>query len=156
MELSDIDKKIIVAMQDQLPVVPEPVKAVAEGIGMTEELLLSRLQAMKEAGALRKLGAVLRHRQVGMKANVLCVWQVPEQRLGEVAEIMCSIPAVTHCYDRNTAPNWPYNFYTMIHGSSREECEAIANQLAQETGLTQYEMLFTGKEWKKPSMNYFC
>ena len=70
MELSDIDKKIIVAMQDQLPVVPEPFKAVAEGIGITEELLLSRLQAMKEAGALRKLGAVLRHRQVGMKANV--------------------------------------------------------------------------------------
>ena len=64
-------------------------------------------------------------------------------------------PSVSHCYDRNTAPDWPYNFYTMVHGHSREECEQIVQQLADAAGVQDRQMLFTKKEWKKQSMRYF-
>ena len=116
---------------------------------------MARLRLMKEDGALRKMGAVLRHREVGFRANALGVWVVPEERMDQVAEIMCSHMAVTHCYDRNVMPDWPYNFYTMIHGTSREDCQQIAQDLAKETGISQYELLYTGREWKKTSMKYF-
>ena len=156
MQISEIDKKIIIALQEDLPVVPEPYKMIAEEIGTTEEVVLSRLQFFREKGIMRKLGAVLRHREVGFKANVLCVWIVPQDRLDEVAEIMCSNPAVTHCYDRNTTAEWPYNFYTMIHGADHDTCEAIAGELSEKTGIQERVMLYTVKEWKKTSMKYFC
>lgn len=154
--LNEIDKKIVRAMQGDFPIVAEPYKQIAAEVGISEDELLQRLQKMKEMGAIRKMGAVLKHREIGFAANVLCVWVVPEERMDEVAKNMCSHMAVTHCYDRNTMPDWPYNFYTMIHGSSREECEKIAEQLAKENNLSQRHMLFTGKEWKKTSMKYFC
>ena len=69
---------------------------------------------------------------------------------------MVKNPAVSHCYDRNTAPNWNYNLYTMIHAKSREECEQIVKSLADSTGIDQYQMLYSKKEWKKTSMKYFC
>ena len=99
-------------MQDELPLVAEPFKLIAEEIDSTEEEVLARLRLMQETGALRKMGAVLRHREVGFAANALCVWVVPDERMDEVADIMCRHMAVTHCYDRNVTPDWPYNFYT--------------------------------------------
>lgn len=155
MEFTEMDKKIVRAIQDELPLVPEPFKLIAEEIDSTEEEVLSRLQMMKDAGALRKMGAVLKHREVGFAANALCVWVVPEKRMDEVAAIMCRHEAVTHCYDRNVMPDWPYNFYTMIHGSSREHCEQIAKALSEESGVKKKKLLYTGKEWKKTSMSYF-
>ena len=155
MEITELDKKIIRAMQDELPLVAEPFKLIAEEIESTEEEVLERLNLMHKSGALRKMGAVLKHQEVGFRANALCVWVVPEKRMDEVAKIMCRHMAVTHCYDRNIMPGWPYNFYTMIHGTSRKECDSIARQLSEETGIEQYRMLYTGREWKKTSMKYF-
>lgn len=155
MEITELDKKIVRAMQDELPLVAEPFKLIAEEIDSTEEEVLERLELMRSTGVLRKMGAVLKHREVGFAANALCVWVVPEERLDEVAETMCRHMAVTHCYDRNVMPDWPYNFYTMIHGTSREECEEIAKKLAEETGIHQWQLLYTGREWKKTSMSYF-
>lgn len=155
MIMDDLDKKIIRAMQDEFPLVAEPYKELANTIGISEDELLARLQGYKENGQIRKMGAVLRHREVGYKSNVLCAWEVPAERLEAVALKMSEDPAVSHCYDRNTQPDWPYNVYTMIHGHSREECESIAQRLAAQNDLTNRAMLFSVKEWKKTSMRYF-
>lgn len=155
-EVSELDKQVIRALQGEFPLVPEPYKVLAEGIGISEELFLERVQAMSEDKKIRKMGAVLRHREVGFKANVLVAWVAPRERLDEIARQMAAHSAVTHCYDRNTAPGWPYNLYTMVHGCSREECERIAEDLGRETGLTEKAMLYSKHEWKKTSMKYFC
>lgn len=155
MLLDELDKKIIRAMQGDFPLVEEPYKLLAEQIGITEEELLRRLKSYKKSGKIRKMGAVLRHRQVGYSANVLCAWLVPPERLDEVAHGMAACPAVSHCYDRNMYPEWPYNVYTMIHAHSRGECEKIAAELAKKYGLTERKMLYSVKEWKKTSMRYF-
>ena len=150
-----LDKKIIQAMQDEFPVVEKPYEEIAGRIGITEAELLARLQVFKRDGQIRKMGAVLRHREVGFSSNVLCAWAVPGQQIETVAQQMSESTAVSHCYDRNTMPDWPYSVYTMIHGHSREECNAIAEQLAEKTHIVDRMMLFSVKEWKKTSMRYF-
>ena len=153
--LDNLDKKLIAVLQGDLPLVPEPYKVLAAKVGISEQELLARLAAYRQSGRLRKMGAVLRHREVGYAANALGVWHVPEARLAAVGQLMSGYRAVTHCYSRISLPEWPYNFYTMLHAHTREECRALAETLAQAAGLEQYMLLFSTREWKKTSMSYF-
>ena len=155
-DLSELDKRIVRALQGDFPLVEEPYKVLAEQVGISEEEFLERVKALSEEKCIRKMGAVLRHREVGFSSNVLCAWEVPEGQLEQVALKMSVNPAVSHCYDRTTAPGWPYNLYTMIHGHSRKECEQIADMLGKANGITNRMMLYSKKEWKKTSMKYFC
>lgn len=154
-EIEELDRKIIRLLQGEFPLVAEPYKVLAEEIGITEEALLARIETMREEKKIRKMGAVLRHREVGFTSNCLCVWNVPDERVDEVGGRIAEHPRVSHCYDRNRTPDWPYNLYTMIHGYSREECEVIAAELAATAGIEERCMLYTKKEWKKASMRYF-
>jgi DNA-binding Lrp family transcriptional regulator len=153
--LDKLDKKIIAALQEDFPLVPEPYREIAEKLGITEAVLLTRLQKYMQTGKIRKMGAVLRHREVGYSANALGAWVVPQDRWEEVGSIFSQSPDVTHCYVRGAQVGWPYNFYTMIHAHTRQECERLAAVLAQEARLNQYIMLFSTREWKKNSMRYF-
>ncbi len=154
--MDELDKKIIRITQEEFPLVAQPYKEIAARVGIAEEELLKRLRSYKRAGKIRKVGAVLRHREVGFAANSLCVWVVPEERLEEVGALMAMNPSVSHCYDRETVPEWQYNMYTMIHAHTREECVAIAKRIAKQTKIDDYLMLYSVKEWKKTSMRYFC
>ncbi|SDF19803.1 AsnC family transcriptional regulator [Sporolituus thermophilus] len=153
--LDALDKKIIAAMQDEFPLVSDPYRVIAERLGISEDELLRRLERYRQTGQLRKMGAVLRHREVGYAANALCAWVVTPEREEEVGRLMAAHPAVTHCYSRLPAEEWPYNFYTMVHAHTRAECREIVEALARAAGLDQYTMLFSTREWKKTSMHYF-
>ena len=142
-------------MQEDFPICEEPYKVLAERVGMTEEDFLQRVKDLIAEKKIRKMGAVLRHREVGFKANALCAWNVPPEKLDEVAETMSKNPAVSHCYDRTVAPNWNYNLYTMIHAKSREECDAKISELAKNAGISDYRVMYSKKEWKKTGMKYF-
>ena len=154
--LSVKDKEIIKVLQEDFPLCEEPYKVLAEKVGLSEEEFLKRVQNFVDEKKIRKMGAVLRHREAGFKSNALCAWQVPTERLDEVAKIMSNHPAVSHCYDRTTAPNWTYNLYTMIHAKSRQECDAIIAELSQATGIKIFQIMYSKKEWKKTAMKYFC
>ncbi len=154
--LSDRDKNIIKALQEDFPLCEEPYKILAERVGISEEEFLRRVRELVDEKKIRKMGAVLRHREVGFKANALCAWNVSPDKLDDVAQTMSSNAAVSHCYDRTPAPNWNYNLYTMIHAKTRDECEKIIGELSQSTGVTDYKILYTKKEWKKTGMKYFC
>jgi siroheme decarboxylase len=153
--LDELDKKIIAALQGDLPLIPEPYRQLAQELEIAEDELLSRLQRYRRCGHLRKMGLVLRHQEVGYKANALCAWVVPGQRVDEVGRQMATCPSVSHCYARTAQPGWPYNFYIMLHASTREECRKIAAYLGENTRLDNYVMLFSIREWKKTSMHYF-
>lgn len=155
MILEVLDQTIIAAMQDDLPLVPRPYLEIARKAGVEEAVLISRLQCWREQGIIRKMGAVLRHREIGFLANALCAWVVPPERLEEAGAAMAAIPAITHCYAREPQPDWPYNLYIMLHAQTREECRAYVTQLSQITGLSNYIMLFSTKEWKKSNVRYF-
>ena len=156
MEISDKDRAIIKALQEDFPLCEEPYKVLAARVGISEEDFLRRVKELVDGKTIRKMGAVLRHREVGFNANALCAWNVPPDDLDAAAQIMSSHAAVSHCYDRTPAPNWNYNLYTMIHAKTREECEAIIGELAALTGVDNYKILYTKREWKKTGMKYFC
>ena len=154
-EISELDKRIVRALQGDFPLVAEPYKTLAEQVGVSEETFLERVQAMRDSRKIRKMGAVLRHREVGFTANVLVAWEVPADRLDTIAQQMAASPSVSHCYDRNTAPDWPYNLYTMVHGHSREECEHVVAELGETCQVSKHVMLYSRREWKKTAMKYF-
>ena len=150
------DKQIIRALQEDFPLCSEPYKILAQRVGLSEEDFLRRVKKLVDEKKIRRMGAVLRHREVGFKANALCAWHVPPDKLDAVGAVMSAHAAVSHCYDRTTAPNWNYNLYTMIHAKTREECDAIIAELSEAAGITDYEILYTKREWKKTGMKYFC
>ena len=153
--LTDPDKEIIRVLQEDFPLCEEPYKFLAEKVGIDEEEFLERVKDFVREKKIRKLGAVLQHRAAGFKSNALCAWNVPAEKLADIAAIMSSHAAVSHCYDRTPAPNWNYNLYTMIHAKSRAECDSIIDELSHLTGITDFQALYSIKEWKKTSMKYF-
>ena len=153
--LTDPDKEIIRVLQEDFPLCEEPYKFLAEKVGIDEEEFLERVKDFVREKKIRKLGAVLQHRAAGFKSNALCAWNVPAEKLADIAAIMSSHAAVSHCYDRTPAPNWNYNLYTMIHAETRDECDRIIGTLADATGITDYKILYTKREWKKAAMKYF-
>jgi DNA-binding Lrp family transcriptional regulator len=153
--LTELEEKVILALQRDLEVVPRPFLEVAEQVGVTEEELLAAIRSLMEKGYIRRFGATLRHQQSGYAANVLVVWRVPESEVSAVGKKLAAHREVSHCYARTPAPAWPYNLYTMIHGRTPEDCTRTAARMAADTGLADYQMLFSETELKKTTMRYF-
>ena len=153
--LTDLEKKVIAAIQGDIPIVPRPYQVLAEAIGIPESTLLETLQDLTDRGVIRRFGATLRHQKSGFQANAMTAWQVAEDRIEEVGRIMASFRAVSHCYRRDPVEDWPYNLYTMIHGKSEEDCRRTARKMAEKSGVNTYQLLFSRRELKKISMTYF-
>jgi len=154
--IEDIDKKIISQIQKDLPVHPQPFALMAEKIGISEEAFIERVKSLKQSGIIRRFGATLRHQEAGFKANAMIAWNAPEETIREMGKTFARFREVSHCYHRAPKGDWPYNLYTMVHGGSRNECREIAQRLSSATGLTEYAVLFSEKEFKKTSMEYFA
>jgi DNA-binding Lrp family transcriptional regulator len=153
--ISESDKHIIRELQGDLPLVQRPFKPIADRLGMKEEDLLVKLREMDDNGVIRRFSAILRHRNVGFSANAMGAWCVPEDRTEEVGARMAAFSQVSHCYQRPVLPTWPYNLFTMIHGKTPEDCEQVAKLISQDTGIEEYRLLYSTREFKKVSMRYF-
>ncbi|MBI5183854.1 MAG: Lrp/AsnC family transcriptional regulator [Nitrospinae bacterium] len=153
--IEDIDKKIIRELQGDIPVEKRPFAVIARRIGIPEEEVLKRSRSYLDTGYMRKFGAILLHREAGFKANGMGVWDVPTEDVQRIGEIMASFPEVTHCYERPSFDDWPYNLFTMIHSESEDGCREIAKRISMATGIKRYKILFSTKEFKKTSMEYF-
>jgi len=116
---------------------------------MSEEEVIDRLKTLLENGKIRRLAASIAHRKIGINSNAMTVWKVPGERVDECGKIMASFEEVTHCYERPTFPGWKYNVFTMIHGYTDEECENVIESIKQKTGLDDYVMLYSEREFKK-------
>lgn len=132
-----------------------PFLEIGEKAGFSPEAVLQNVGKWKKEGLIRRFGAVLGHYQAGISSNVMIVWKAPKNKSKEIGEIMASFPAVSHCYERPGFPQWPYNLYTMVHGKSRNECRQVAEAISEKTGIKEYQLLFSAKEYKKSSMSYF-
>jgi len=152
----DVDRAIIRATQGDLPVVREPYAAAACELGMTQEALLEHLAGMRERGILRRVAAILFHRRAGFSANGMGVWQVPEDRVMEIGPRMASFRGISHCYQRPTYADWPYQVFTMAHGRSKEECDAILDAIETDIGCIEARAtLYSSTEFKKVRLLYF-
>lgn len=147
--MDDIDEMIIKRTQNGIPLKRSPFADIARELGISEQEIIDRLQRMKEKDIIRRFGASIGHRDIGIVANAMCVWNVPEERTEEVGTIMAGFPEVTHCYERPRASEWNYNLFTMVHSYTREDCEKIAARIAEATKINDYKLLFSDREFKK-------
>ncbi len=149
------DKAAIRALQEDIPLTPRPFDLWGGQIGFSYEQLLEKAYELQERKIMRRFSAVLYHRKAGFRANAMGVWKVPEGREEEVGNIFAQYQAVSHCYQRPTYEDWPYALFSMVHGRSVEECEGVLDAMAEETGLTERESLYSTREYKKTRVRYF-
>jgi DNA-binding Lrp family transcriptional regulator len=154
-ELSDLDLAVIRATQGPMDVVSEPFASPAAELGVSQGELFDHLESMRERRALRRVAAILFHRRAGFSANGMGVWRVPEERILELGPRMASFRGISHCYQRPTYADWPYSVFTMAHGRSKEECDAILDSIAEDTGIDERRTLYSSTEFKKCRLRYF-
>ena len=126
-----IDRDIIQATQAGLPLTPRPYHAVAAQLGLAPETVMERMRRMQDSGIIRRIGAVPNHYRLGFTANGMSVWDVPDERIGELGRLIGALDGVSHCYHRpRLAPDWPYNLFAMVHGRSRADVERQVGEIA--------------------------
>ena len=156
-DLSDLEVDAIRVVQHDLPTLERPFAAYGEriGDGISEDDVLALLRSFKERKLMRRFAAVMNHRSAGFKANAMGVWAVPEGQLDELGPQMAGFAAVSHCYRRPTYDDWPYSVFTKVHGRSARDCEATIEAIRAETGVDEYCLLWSIKEYKKVRLRYF-
>ncbi|NLY42101.1 MAG: Lrp/AsnC family transcriptional regulator [Desulfovibrionales bacterium] len=156
MHFTSEERHILRIVQDTLPDSATPYADIAALTGTTEDVVLNLLRTLKTGGQIRRFGATLRHQQAGYSFNAMVAWYVEEgMDVDEAGQIMAARPEISHCYLRRNCMDWPYNIYTMIHGRNQDDCMHVVQELIKQTGVTQYDILFSLKELKKTSMRYF-
>ena len=153
--IDDLDRRIIVATQEGLPLVPRPYHAVAEALGVAPEQVMERLTRMLEDGIVRRIGAIPNHYRVGYRANGMSVWDLDDARLAELGPKVGALDFVSHCYHRpRRPPVWPYNFFAMVHGRKRDEVEVKVAAIAELLGAAArgHEVLYSTRILKKTGL----
>ena len=153
----DRDIAVIKALQGPMKVADNPYAEAAAEVGMPVADFLSHLKGMQERQILRRVAAILYHRRAGFSANGMGVWKVPDDQIMDVGAQMAAVRGVSHCYQRPTYEDWPYSVFTMAHGRSKEECDAILDSIAAEHGLHGEDraVLYSSTEYKKIRLHYF-
>jgi DNA-binding Lrp family transcriptional regulator len=151
----EFDRSVIRALQGDMPIIPEPYAPAAQELGIRQSELLSHLESMQERRLLRRVAAILFHRRAGFSANGMGVWKVPDDQILETGKRMASFRGISHCYQRPTYQDWPYSVFTMAHGRSKEECDAILDAIASDTGIEDRATLYSSTEFKKIRLLYF-
>jgi siroheme decarboxylase len=151
------DIATIRAMQGPMEAVARPYDAAAAELGISTEELLERLHGMVDRKLLRRVAAILYHRRAGFSANGMGVWKVPKEEIFETGRRMASFRGISHCYQRPTYEDWPYSVFTMAHGRSKEECDAILDSIAVDCGMGPEDRatLYSSTEYKKIRLHYF-
>ncbi len=151
----EFDKTVVRATQGDMPIIAEPYGPAAAELGVSQEQLLAHLEGMQERRLLRRVAAILFHRRAGFSANGMGVWKVPDDKILELGGQMARFRGISHCYQRPTYADWPYSLFTMAHGRSKEECDAILDSIAEQTGISDRATLYSSTEFKKIRLLYF-
>jgi DNA-binding Lrp family transcriptional regulator len=153
--LTDRQIAIIRFIQGDLPAKERPYAELAKELGITEQQVVDEIQTMIDAGVIRRFGMAVRHQNMGYTANGMSCWNIPDEKIDRAAAVMTARDEITHCYERPRFGDWPYNVYAMIHSKEKETVYAIAEEIAQRIGVSDYKVLFSTIEYKRTSMSYF-
>ncbi|MCK5663012.1 MAG: hypothetical protein KAI17_05970 [Thiotrichaceae bacterium] len=158
MTLDSLDQQLIAMIQGGFELIHKPFAHIAKQLGVSEQIILERLKFLKEEGTIKRLGVVVRHRELGYKANAMVVWDIPAHRVDEIARRIASFDCVTLCYQRpRRMPDWSYNLFSMIHGKDRN---FVLQRLADIIDILdlqdiKHEPLFSTRQFKQRGAYYF-
>ena len=151
------DMALLHAVQDGLPLVPEPYAELGHRLGMSEGEVLARFWLLQIRGVIKRFGVVVRHHELGYRANAMVVWDIPDEQVATIGKRLGAAPFVTLCYQRpRRLPHWPYNLFTMIHGQDRDQVLQRVDELAEEHGLGDVarDVLFSRRRFKQRGARY--
>jgi DNA-binding Lrp family transcriptional regulator len=154
-ELTPLHHQIIQRAQYDIDFVSEPFADIVKELNITYETFFNILQELQEAGVMRRFASILNHRKAGFNANAMVVWDVDEEIGEEIGAKAAAFSAVSHCYLRPKYENWPYNLFTMVHGKTTEETNAMIAEMAQEIESKSHMPLYSSREFKKVRIEYF-
>jgi DNA-binding Lrp family transcriptional regulator len=157
MVLSTSDQQLVAAVQDGLPLTLRPYAAIGAEIGLREEEVIAALRRLIDDGVIKRFGVIVRHRELGYRANAMVVWDVPEERVSEAGRKLADLPFVTLCYRRpRRLPVWPYNLFCMIHGRERGAVEDLVETASAAAGLNGLPraVLFSRRRFKQRGARY--
>ena len=154
-EPTEQDKDFIRELQKDMEIIDEPFVKAANNLGISENELFEKLKHYEDIGVMRRFAAILRHRQVGFTANGMIVWKVPKDRISQVGDLLGAFPQVSHCYERPTYDDWPYNVFSMIHCKTQDEAHDVAKTIQNQINVDEYDILFSSREFKKTRVEYF-
>ncbi len=124
MVVTPLERRVLAALEDGLPLVQFPYAALGARIGLSEADVIDTLQSLLGRGVIRRLGVIVRHRALGYRANAMVVWDVPDDDVTTTGRHLAELPFITLCYRRpRRPPVWPYNLFCMIHGRKRRQVE---------------------------------
>jgi len=150
-----LNQKLVKELQGNIPMEENPYEALGRIMGIPESEVIQRLKDLKETGRLKRIGAILKHQKSGYKENAMAVFQVTENRLVEIGNLLARSPLVSHCYERTVYENWPYNLYAMFHSKESREIEDYIRDFVEKMDIDVYDILFSLEELKKTSMVFF-
>lgn len=156
-ELDDTDQALITLMQRGLPLSPTPYAELGKKLQLDEDEVIQRIQKLDDENVIKRLGVVVRHHELGYKANAMTVWNIPDELVSELGTCMGQFDFVTLCYRRpRRLPEWPYNLFTMIHGKDREDVLANIALLAKRCNLdeAEHKVLFSTRRFKQRGAIY--
>ena len=155
--IGEIERRLISVLQEGLPMFIRPFQLIASRVGTSESEVLGRIRRWVEEGAIKRFGVVVRHHELGYRANAMLVHDIPDEEVSDVGRALAEEPAVTLCYRRpRCLPDWPYNLFCMIHGRERADVEATIVDLRQRHGLAgrAHETLFSLTRFKQNGARY--
>lgn len=153
MDKNEIDRAILRITQDGIPLVKEPFEEIAKEIGISHAEVITRLKRLISNGIIKRLGISVNQRKVGLVANAVVAWKVPQEQVESVGNMLSAYKEITHCYERITIPGkWEHNLFTVIHGYNRESVEEVAKRLAEAVGIEEYLVMFSKEQFKRTSV----
>ena len=155
--LSADERRLVAALQGGLALETEPFARLGLEAGLDQAEVIATVARWVETGLIRRFGVVVRHHELGLGANAMCVWDIPDGEVSALGRQLAREPAVTLCYRRTrVAPQWPYNLFCMIHGSERDEVLAARDELAGRLGLDRFPhaVLFSCRRFKQTGARY--
>jgi siroheme decarboxylase len=157
MDVTSRDLDVVAALAEGLELCACPYRALGERIAMPEAEVIARIGAMVASGIIRRLGIIVRHHELGWRANAMAVWDIPDDHIGDIGRRLAEEEAVTLCYRRpRRLPDWPYSLFCMIHGRDRIEVLATIAALCHRHGLeeTPHDVLFSSRRFKQCGARY--
>jgi len=155
MPYDEIDKRILRFMQGDIPLDARPFRELSEELGLSEAEVVSRIELLREQGVIRRISAILRHQKAGYKVNAMTAWQVDQARADDIGAILAGFVQVSHCYLRQVPSDFGFNLFAMVHAHDEEELSRLIEDMSNRTGVNNYSVFRSIKEYKKVSMEYF-
>lgn len=154
--LDNLNQQLLVQLSDGLPICPRPYAEIGKRLNISENEVIERIVNLQKLGIIKRFGVIVKHAALGYRANAMCVWQVPENQIDEIAAYLLTFPFVTLCYQRPIQPQWQYNLYCMIHGKDKETVIAQITQINSHKKLQhlKHQVLFSRKCFKQRGAIY--